>query len=212
MQTRTIAPSSTITPSRTIAPMSPIVRLAEDGQPILLRPGRPEDALPLCHMHVHLSSQSVYNRYFGLRARLDRAEALRRLGTDADHAALVALVGTKLIALGELDRAGSTVAEVSLLVDDQFQGVGVGTLLLQELAMAAASAGLDTLTAECLVSNARANRVLRRSGLVQCVDAADDVVSVRLPLDELVLARLSSTRRPSTPTRPSAWKPSATSA
>ena len=166
----------------------------------------------LCKMHVHLSSQSVHNRYFGLRARLDRAEALRRLHTDADHAALVALVGTRLIALGELDRAGSTVAEVSLLVDDQFQGVGVGTLLLQELAMTAASAGLDTLTADCLASNARVRRVLRRSGLVQCVDAADDVVSVRLPLDELVLARLSSTRRPSMHTRPSAGKPSATSA
>ncbi len=122
----------------------------------------PADATGLQEFHERLSGRSVYLRYLAPKPRLSDSEALRLTTVDhGDREAYVAMAGEQIIAIGRYERlpqgragAGAQ-AEVAFVVQDEYQGQGIGSALLALLAEAARSRGIDQFVAEVSPENGR---------------------------------------------------------
>lgn len=137
-----------------------------DGGTVHLRPIVPSDADALVALHGRLSPETRYLRYFGAYPRIP-AKDLERF-TTVDHynrVALVAVLGSELVAVGRYERSGDkTSAEVAFVVDDVHQGRGLGSILLEHLAAAAAECGIERFVAEVLAENRVMVRVFQDAG------------------------------------------------
>ena len=114
------------------------------------------------------SDRTRYLRFHGPKPRLSAAE-LRYL-TDVDqrrHVALAAVdpdgafVGLARYAMAPGDEQ---TADVAVVVADDWQGRGVGTLLMRELVARAEANGIPRLTGTTLHDNPGARALLRRVG------------------------------------------------
>src|SRR5437763_219474 len=82
-----------------------------------------------------------------------------------DRLALVAVVEPDVIvAVGSFARTAPDQAEAALLVEDAYQGRGLGRVLLHQLAREARARGIRVLHGAVLLDNARVLRLLRSSG------------------------------------------------
>jgi GNAT superfamily N-acetyltransferase len=137
--------------------------LMADGRPVHLRSIRPDDADALVEFHRGLSPDTVYFRFFSFHPELSPREVEWFTNVDDhDRVALVALVDERIVAVGRYDRwRGTTEAEVALVVADEVQGCGLGTLLIEHLAAIGATEGLERFVAKVLPSNGRRLAVFR---------------------------------------------------
>ena len=125
-----------------------------DGATVHMRALRPDDEPLLARMYERLSANSVYFRFFSPVPRATATSLeMNRLGT-AGHAARVAVLGGEIVAAARYDVVSDGVAEVAFVVADEHQGRGVGTLLLEHLAVIARSQGIHTFAADTLPDNA----------------------------------------------------------
>ncbi|ABG05990.1 GCN5-related N-acetyltransferase [Rubrobacter xylanophilus DSM 9941] len=142
----------------------------EDGTLVQYRPISPHDKEALKRFHRRLSWRSVYLRYFGSMKELPdrKAGRLARLG-GGEGFALVALDPEhpeEIIAIvlyvreGEADRA-----EYAALVEDRWQGRGLGLGLTRRLADIAAARGVRRFWGVFLPENTRMLNLLRDLGL-----------------------------------------------
>lgn len=140
-----------------------------DGSTAAMRPICPSDAPAVVALHGRLSSESVRLRYFGAHPRLAPDEIARLVEQGGpEHLALVAERGGQLIGVAQYDRIpGSDVAEVAFVVDDTFQGLGVGTLLLEYLASEGRRFGFKRFAADTLFENQQMAQVFRAAGFIQ---------------------------------------------
>ena len=131
-----------------------------------LRPIRPDDAPRLVEFHNRLSPHSCYLRFFSFHPTLSSSEIERFTCVDyLDRLALVAEVDGTLIAVARFDRQeDSTEAGVAFVVADEYQHHGIGSLLLDELVMAARKRGITTFLAETLSENDAMLGVFLHSG------------------------------------------------
>jgi GNAT superfamily N-acetyltransferase len=122
---------------------------------IEVRPIRPGDAAALVSLHSRMSERTRYLRFFTPRLHVTPA-LLRRLVTVDHHSreAFVALSGTHVVAVGRYERVAPSEAEVALVVEDAFQGHGIGSLLLRHLAFAAEANGIEQFVGLVLPENA----------------------------------------------------------
>ena len=157
-----------------------------DGGTVHVRPVRPTDADRLVAFHGRLSHQSVYYRFFSPRPRLSQDDVVRFTTVDYDdRMALVALLGDDLIGIASYDRwPGRREAEVAFTVDDEHQGRGVATVLLEHLAVIARSHGITRFTAEVLPENRKMLSVFKRAGFQAKSQFADGVVAVEMGILE----------------------------
>jgi GNAT superfamily N-acetyltransferase len=121
---------------------------------LTLRPIRPDDACGLIALHARMSEQTRYLRFFTPCPRIP--PALLRRFVDVDHhsrEAFVALSGTDVVAVGRYERLSPAEAEVALVVEDAFQGQGIGTALLTHLALAARDNGIERFVGTVLPEN-----------------------------------------------------------
>src|SRR5579885_1888048 len=143
-----------------------------DGSSILIRAIVPEDRQRLRAHFQRLSPESAYFRFMVHKKRfseedLDRFTQLdyvRRFGLaatrrypDDEH-----IIGVGMYAASDGQQPHS--AEVAFTVEDEFQGRGVGTLLLEHLCRIAHANGIIRLEADVLAGNARMLEVFARSG------------------------------------------------
>ncbi|HZT65771.1 MAG TPA: GNAT family N-acetyltransferase [Acidimicrobiales bacterium] len=173
-----------------------------DGGTVHVRPIRPSDRRALSELHDRLSERTVYLRFFTPLPHLSDALLERFTVVDyVDRLALVAELGDRLVAVARYDRmAGSDEAEVAFVVDDAHQGRGMGTLLLEHLAAAAAEAGIRRFVAETLPGNQRMLGVFLDAGFgaVRRFDSGVVRVSFKIePTDESVRAMQERERRAS---------------
>jgi GNAT superfamily N-acetyltransferase len=77
---------------------------------------------------------------------------------------------------------GTSDAEVAFVVADDWQGIGAGTQLLEQLVHRARAEGVTRFLAETLNENHRMQRVFRDSGLLVKSEMRSDVVRVVLDL------------------------------
>jgi RimJ/RimL family protein N-acetyltransferase len=159
--------------------------VTDDGKRLSLRPIRPDDAPLLERFHQRLSSHSIYKRYFSLHPVLSERE-LRHL-TEVDYVTRFAFVVEylgELIGVGRFDRLpDSSDAEVAFIVADEFHHMGIGLLLLEQLADVAWSLGITVFSAETQADNRSMMGVFNASGFVVSARMEDEIISARFPIE-----------------------------
>ncbi len=142
--------------------------LASDGGVVRVRPIVPADAPALATFHAALSDRTRYLRYFGPYPRISPKDMYRTTHVDYhDRVGLVALLGDAIIGVARyelLDRRGPRAAEVAFVVADEHQGRGLGSVLLEHLAGAAAENEVMAFVAEVLAENEAMITVFRDAG------------------------------------------------
>lgn len=156
-----------------------------DGGTVHVRPIRPDDAERLAVFHQRQSAESIYYRFFSPRPQLSQHELERFTNVDyVDRMAFVALLGEELIGMATYDRwRNRDLAEVSFIVDDDHQGRGLATVLLEYLIVAAREVGLRALTASVLPDNRKMLRVFHSVGFETSSSFESGVVEVGLSLE-----------------------------
>ncbi len=140
-----------------------------DETPVSIRPIRPDDASRLQAGFTRLSPQSVYLRFLESFSQLTDAQA--REFTKVDYLNQMALVA-------EVDEAGAKslvgvaryalvqpgLAECAVVVIDEYQGRGLGTVLLNRLVTYARNHGVKEFLATVHHTNSQIIRFVQRSG------------------------------------------------
>jgi GNAT superfamily N-acetyltransferase len=153
--------------------------------PVLTRPVDLDDEVRLYRLWPRLSADTVYRRFHAPVRRLPPELVHRFVDVDHDRReAVVAVVGDEVVGIARYDRApdDGTRAEFAVLVEDAWQGHGVGRQLLAEVLELAARRGVRTATASVQADNERTLALLRRllPGSRAVVDAS--VYAVTGPL------------------------------
>jgi acetate---CoA ligase (ADP-forming) len=159
-----------------------------DGSVVQLRLAGPGDRERLGRFFHRLSLESLHRRFFGLaQPSTALLDAFCQSANPAQSATLLALreVDGELrpIAVGSYFKSDSASAEVAFAVDDQFQGKGLGTVLLERLAVLASPYGISRFEALTLSENAPMLNVFRESGFEIHSKPDRECVNVRLFLD-----------------------------
>ena len=162
-----------------------------DGTPIIIRPIRPDDADDLQATFQRLSIQSIYLRFLSFKKELSDEEA-RYLAT-LDYTTRMAfvavckengqdsVVGVARYAL--LDTSHLEIAESAVVVADEYQGRGIGKLLLWRLVSYARAKGIHSLRGNLQIGNDRMLDLVRRSGLPHQQRYVDGIWEVTIDLE-----------------------------
>lgn len=163
----------------------PVDVLLSDGTTVQLRSIRPDDAAAIVAMHARFSERTRYLRYFSPYPRIPERDLQRFVNVDhRDREALVVLAGDRIVAVGRYERLGpaSPEAEVAFVVEDAYQGRGIGSVLLEHLADAASRYGIVHFVAEVLPANGAMLRVFADFGYQIARQYADGVVHLSFPI------------------------------
>ncbi|MFF5171025.1 GNAT family N-acetyltransferase [Micromonospora sp. NPDC000089] len=163
----------------------PVDVLLSDGSTVQLRPIRPQDAPEIVAMHSRFSERTRYLRYFSPYPRIPERDLQRFVNVDhRDREAFVVLAGARIVAVGRYERLGpdSPEAEVAFVVEDDYQGRGIGSVLLEHLADAARRYGVVHFVAEVLPANGAMLRVFSDFGYQVQRQFADGVVHLSFPI------------------------------
>lgn len=135
-----------------------------DGSTVRVRPAERGDLDAVRDFLVGLSPEARARRYFSGSIDFDR-EADRAVGAGPDRLALLALAGNRVVGHGMwVGEPAADRAEVAQAIADDFQGLGLGTIMLGELAAAADARGVHSFVAEVLPENHQMIEVYRESG------------------------------------------------
>jgi RimJ/RimL family protein N-acetyltransferase len=135
---------------------------------LLLRRIAPADKDALVAGLGHLSERSVYQRFLSPKPRLTTSELRYLTEVDfVDHYALVAVLAQSphvVVGVGRWVRCAESPqdAEIAIVIADDLQGRGVGTLLGRALADAARARGIARFTASMLPTNQAAHRLFAK--------------------------------------------------
>lgn len=162
------------------------VRLACGAQ-LVVRPIKPTDEDLLHEMFYRLSRETIQSRFFSAQKYMPH-NALQRFCT-IDYERDMTLIACTLD--GERERAvgwaqyavdpATNFAEVAFVVDDIWQGKGVGTVLMRRLTEIAEARGLRGFTAIVLAGNARMMRVFEKCGYPLEITEQGETVHLRIP-------------------------------
>jgi RimJ/RimL family protein N-acetyltransferase len=145
-----------------------------DGRKLVIRAIRPDDKQTLLEGIRRQSAESLYFRFFRPKRHLSDTELVNLTELDfVDHVALVAEVRERgeptPIGVGRYlisnSSGGSRCAELAFIVDDAWQGRGVGKALLRHLAAIARKAEIQQFVASVLPDNRKMIAVFESSGL-----------------------------------------------
>ena len=141
------------------------VLVLRDGTSVPVREIRAEDAPALQRLVGRSSERSIELRFFGPMRELSEEKARRFAEVDGnDRFALVALDPEdegEIVAVVRYERKrGTDGAEYAALVEDRFQGRGLGIGLTRRLIEAAKARGIERLHALVLRENSRMLRLL----------------------------------------------------
>jgi RimJ/RimL family protein N-acetyltransferase len=147
--------------------VTPAITL-RDGTHVHVRPIRPDDEPRLVDLYSRLSRDTRYHRFFTVMQRLppDWAHFLANVDYQRRFAFVVEEPGAQaLIAVGryELSKDEPGIAELAVVVQDGWQGKGIGRVLMDRLLREATSHGITRFRAYVLAENRRMLQLLRRS-------------------------------------------------
>ena len=175
-------------PARYVAPWT-----MKDGNPVTIRPIRPEDEPLMVRFHETLSERSVYLRYFhlmNLEQRVTHERLTRICFIDYDRE--MALVAVRrnpetgesdILGVGRLMKIhGTQEAEIAALISDHWQGRGLGRELLGRLLQVAADDKLAKVVADILPDNRGVMRICEKLGFSLKHSLDDEVVRAEFKL------------------------------
>ena len=170
-----------------------------DGSTVRIRVMRPADEAGLCELLNSLSEESRWLRFYcsqnsaGLAAEAHREVNLdQAFGLIACSGDVERVVGHAFYVAIDDQRA-----EVAFTIANEFQGRGLGTILLGQLAEVAAANGIKVFEAEVVAANHSMLHVFRGSGFPIEVSAYAGQLHVVFPTSFSVEARQQFERRES---------------
>jgi acetyltransferase len=162
----------------------------KDGTEVVIRPIRPDDADDLQATFQRLSMESIYLRFLSFKKELPDEEA-RYLAT-VDYTSRMAFVAItkvdgKEIVVGVsryamLDPRRPEIAESAVVVEDEYQGRGLGKLLLRRLVNYARAKGIYKLRGNMQVGNNRMLDLVKNSGLPHETHFVDGIWEVDIDI------------------------------
>lgn len=170
-----------------------------DGSVAHVRPIIPADADRIRAFHAGQSEESIYLRYFAPVRELSEKDIHRFTNVDYDdRVALVATVKDRIIGIGRYDKLDDRSAEVAFNISDAYQGRGIGSVMLEHLAVIALDKGVEHFTAETLPQNRKMLNVFKEAGYEVQHSLEDGVVEVGFniePTEQSKAVRLAREHR-----------------
>jgi GNAT superfamily N-acetyltransferase len=157
----------------------------KDGFSARLRPIRPDDEPRLVDLYERLSRHTAYQRFFTVLRRLPpdwyhffaNVDYVRRLALVAERETVA---GVQLIGVGRYEPAEEPeTAEVAFVVEDGWQGRGLGGILLDAVLGAAEARGIHRFSAYVQASNHRMLRLLSTRTQVEDRKTEEGVTGLR---------------------------------
>ena len=136
---------------------------------------------------------TIYTRFFAPKKEITEQEL--KWATDVDflrNVALVACIGQsgmeKIIGVGRYIAAREpdppSSAEIAFVVEEDFQGKGLASILLKHLVLIGREQGISRLEAEVLPTNKSMLRVFDRAGLPMTTKQEEDSIHVAIFLNK----------------------------
>jgi GNAT superfamily N-acetyltransferase len=155
-----------------------------------VRGARPDDGPALAAMHARCTMDTIFRRYLCAVPALSALWQAQLLATTVALVAVDAHGAVRALGnVGGLDQVGT--AELAVLVEDTYQGRGLGTALARHLAAAARLAGFRTLRMDLLPSSTAAARTAAHLGPAVAV-VGQGVVTLTMPLSVTALNGLGA--------------------
>ncbi|MFP5212636.1 MAG: N-acetyltransferase family protein [Acidobacteriota bacterium] len=164
----------------------------KDGTSIRIRAIRADDKQRVLEAFRNLEAESIRTRFFGYRGE-PTDEELKAV-TEVDFEKSVALVvtipgrdgGETIIGAGRHILCGSqnpsSSAEIAFIVEEDYQGQGIASKILNHLHGIAIKKGVERFEAEVLAHNKGMLAVFARSGLPMVKSFEENIVHVTLSL------------------------------
>jgi RimJ/RimL family protein N-acetyltransferase len=136
------------------------VRL-KNGETLRIRPIRPDDEPRLVVLYDRLSRRTAYQRFFTVMRRLPsdwvhyfaNVDYRRRLALVAERETVA---GLEIVGVGRYEPSDEeTTGEVAFVLEDGYQGQGLGAVLLDAVVRAGTERGLTRFRAFVLAENRR---------------------------------------------------------
>jgi acetyltransferase len=158
---------------------------------VMIRPIRPEDEPLVIQLHQGLSERTVYLRYFqplklSQRTSHERLTRICFIDYDREMVLVVERKGKddrpEIIAVGRLSktRGGGNEAELAVLVDDRYQGQGIGTELFRRLISVARDEKLKRVVSTVLSENREMRSICQKLGFHMEADLDDGTIRAEL--------------------------------
>ena len=168
------------------------IETLRSGVSITIRAVRFTDKAGIASAFRRLDPESIYTRFSQAKGALSDEEL--KTATEVDFERVVALVATvesggreTIIGGGRyvaFNSAAGRTAEVAFIVEEDYQGQGIATRILNHLVRIAREKGVDQFEAEVLPGNTSMLAVFSRSGLPMKQSRTEGVVHVRLSLSD----------------------------
>ncbi|HET8528679.1 MAG TPA: GNAT family N-acetyltransferase [Gaiellaceae bacterium] len=162
---------------------TPLDVILRDGTTLRLRSPEAGDADDLLAFFADLSERSRFLRFHGFPAL---TPSLVEPVLEPDWEERGAFLGTldgRIVAIANYARLRDRrAAEVAFTVGDDFQGRGIGTRLLEQLASAAGAVGIEEFVAEVLPDNRNMLGVFRDAGFDVVRELEGGEMEVRFPI------------------------------
>ena len=164
--------------------------ITRKNQTITIRPAKPVDRRRIQEHLYTLEKKDVVARFFHEKRIFKQAEAEGVSTIDYIHdLTLLAVVGEfgfrKVIAIGEyLREPARNIAEVAFSVSREFQGMGLGTVLLRKLAAAARENGIGGLVAYTSPRNKGMIKLFQTLPYPIHSQLEDDLIELRCEFEE----------------------------
>ncbi len=138
------------------------------GETILIRPIQLSDQTQIRAFLRRLSSETLYERFFtpGIDLGLAEKVLLAPLEQDDQVAFVAATSWGRIIGYAQYVPTDPGEAEIALIVEDGYQGYGIGGQFMRTLISTAQANNFHTLIADVLGTNWRMMALLKKSGLV----------------------------------------------
>lgn len=138
----------------------------KDGRTVVVRPIEPDDKAALSAGLIALSELTVHRRFLSPKSHFSSSELRYLTEVDGrDHVAVVAhSPDGRLVGVGRWVRLADdpVTAEAAIVVADDRQGLGLGSLLADLLAQEAARQDVRRFSATILSDNLPAHRLMAR--------------------------------------------------
>ncbi|WP_437580739.1 GNAT family N-acetyltransferase [Sorangium sp. So ce887] len=160
------------------------------GEALLCRPVRLSDEAALQDLFYRLSDESVCRRFMSHKREHPHEEMQQLVNLDYDQSmAIVACAGPEnenVVGMARYDvDPKNNLADIAFVVRDEWQGKGVGTLLMRRAAEIARARGVSGFEANVLLTNKAMMRVIEKSGLSLNLDLQAGVYHITARFDPL---------------------------
>jgi acetyl coenzyme A synthetase (ADP forming)-like protein len=162
--------------------------LLRDGSSILLRPIKVDDARSWVEFVGRLNAHTKYLRFHYVFREMGLEDAVRFCTVDyrntfAFIAEVLREAKRNIVAIGRYYRLPDHhSAEVALAIEDSYQGRGLGTSILEQLADVARENGIDRFTADVLAENEQMMSVFKDFGFHVTSELQTGIYRVTFPI------------------------------